>query len=99
MEFIREHSRKIADVMTREVVTAAPDTSLWKIADLLEKNAIKRLPIVEGGKVVGIVSHANLLQALASPSRRVEVATEANDSQIRVRCSRSSTQSRGRGRR
>src|SRR5215475_7101937 len=49
MEFIREHSRKVADVMTREVVTAAPDTPLWKIADLLEKNAIKRVPIVEGG--------------------------------------------------
>jgi len=83
MEFIREHSRKVADVMTREVVTAAPDTSLWKIADLLEKNAIKRVPIVENGRVVGIVSRANLLQALASPSRRVEVATQANDSQIR----------------
>jgi CBS domain-containing protein len=83
MEFIREHSRKVTDVMTREVVTAAPDTPLWKIADLLEKNAIKRVPIVEGGKVVGIVSRANLLQALASPSRRVEVATQANDSQIR----------------
>jgi len=65
------------------VVTAAPDTSLWKIADLLEKNAIKRVPIVENGRVVGIVSRANLLQALASPSRRVEVATQANDSQIR----------------
>ena len=83
MEFIREHSRKVADVMTREVVTAAADTSLWKIADLLEKNAIKRVPIVENGRVVGIVSRANLLQALASPSRRVEVATQANDSQIR----------------
>ena len=83
MEFIREHSRKVADVMTRGVVTAAPDTSLWKIADLLEKNAIKRVPIVENGRVVGIVSRANLLQALASPSRRVEVATQANDSQIR----------------
>ena len=83
MQFIREHSRKVADVMTREVITAAPDTPLWKIANLLEKNAIKRVPIVENGKVVGIVSRANLLQALASPSRRVEVATQANDSQIR----------------
>jgi CBS domain-containing protein len=32
MEFIREHSRKVDDVMTREVITAAPDTPLWKIA-------------------------------------------------------------------
>jgi osmotically-inducible protein OsmY len=66
-----------------EVITAAPDTPLWKIANLLEKNAIKRVPIVENGKVVGIVSRANLLQALASLSKRGEVATGADDSQIR----------------
>ena len=83
MEFIREHSRKIADVMTREVITAAPDTPLWRIANLLEKNAIKRVPIVKDGKVVGIVSRANLLQALASLSKRAEVATRVDDSQIR----------------
>ena len=82
MEFI-EHSRKVADVMTREVITAAPDTPLWKIANLLEKNAIKRVPIVENDKVVGIVSRANLLQALASLSKRAEVATGVDDSQIR----------------
>jgi CBS domain-containing protein len=82
-EFIREHSRKVTDVMTRDVVTAAPDTPLSKIANLLEKNALKRVPIVEGGKVVGIVSRANLLQALASLSKQIEVAPQVNDSQIR----------------
>jgi CBS domain-containing protein len=82
-EFIREHSRKVTDVMTRRVITATPDTPLSKIANLLEKNAIKRVPIVEGGKLVGIVSRANLLQALASLTKQVEVATEVNDSQIR----------------
>jgi CBS domain-containing protein len=75
-EFIREHSRKVTDVMTREVVTATLDTPLWKIANLLEKNAIKHLPIVEKGKLVGIVSRANLMQALASPSKRVDVASQ-----------------------
>jgi CBS domain-containing protein len=82
-EFIREHARKVADVMTRRVITATPDTPLSKIANLLEKNAIKRVPIVDGGKLVGIVSRANLLQALASLTKQVEVATEVNDSQIR----------------
>src|SRR6516165_5834326 len=48
MEFIREHSRKVADVMTREVITAAPDTPLWKVANLLEKNAIKRVELATG---------------------------------------------------
>jgi CBS domain-containing protein len=82
-EFVREHSRKVADVMTRRVITAAPDTPLSKIANLLEKNAIKRVPIVEGGKLVGIVSRANLLQALASMTKQVDVATEVSDSEIR----------------
>jgi osmotically-inducible protein OsmY len=69
--------------MTRQVVTAAPDTPLSTIADLLEKNAIKRVPIVADGKVVGIVSRANLLQALASLSKRVEIATPGDDTKIR----------------
>lgn len=82
-EFIKEHSRRIADVMTRNVVTAAPDTPLSTIANLLERNAIKRVPIVEDGKVVGIVSRANLLQALASASNQTQAATPIDDSKIR----------------
>jgi CBS domain-containing protein len=65
-EYIKSHSRKVVDVMTRSVVTAAPDTPVCDVAELLEKHGIKRVPIVKDGKVVGIVSRANLLQALAS---------------------------------
>jgi CBS domain-containing protein len=65
-EYIKSHSRNVVDVMTRRVVTATPDTPVSEIAALLEKHAIKRVPIVTDGKVVGIVSRANLLQALAS---------------------------------
>jgi CBS-domain-containing membrane protein len=80
-DYVREHTRKITDVMTRNVVTATPDTSLQDIATLLEKNGIKRLPIVDGGKVVGIVSRANLLQALASTRKQADI--DADDSAIR----------------
>jgi CBS domain-containing protein len=82
-EFAREHSRRVTDVMTREVVTAAPDAPLSAIANLLEKNAIKRVPIVKDGKVVGIVSRANLVQALASVGKKLEKAAPADDSTIR----------------
>src|SRR5262245_44720969 len=82
-EFIREHSRKVTDVMTRKVVTAAPDTPLSTIANLLEKNAIKRVPIVENGKVVGIVSRANLLQALACQDKSIQAASTLDDAKIR----------------
>jgi CBS domain-containing protein len=82
-EFVKEHSRKVTDVMTRDVVTAAPDTPLSVIANLLEKNAIKRVPIMKGDKIVGIVSRANLLQALASQSKQVAGASPADDAKIR----------------
>lgn len=62
-EFIKAHAVKVADVMTKQVVTATEDASLAAIATLLERNGIKRVPIVRGDKVVGIVSRRNLLQA------------------------------------
>ena len=75
-DYVEEHTRKITDVMTRNVVTATPDTSLQDIATLLEKNGIRRLPIVDGGKVVGIVSRANLRRRWpARASRRISTRT------------------------
>jgi CBS domain-containing protein len=65
-EFVKSHSRRVSDIMTRKVVTAPPETSLRDIAALLEKNGIKRVPIVKDGKIAGIVSRANLIQAMAT---------------------------------
>ena len=65
-EFLREHSRRVGDLMTREVVSAAPDTPVADIATLLERHRIKRVPVVKDGRIVGIVSRANLIQALAT---------------------------------
>lgn len=65
-EFIKSHSRKVSDVMTRNVIVARPDTPLHEIATILEHNRIKRVPIVQGDKIVGLVSRANLVQTLAS---------------------------------
>jgi CBS domain-containing protein len=52
--------------MTRNVIVARPDTPLHEIATLLEHNRIKRVPVVQDDKIVGLVSRANLVQALAS---------------------------------
>jgi CBS-domain-containing membrane protein len=67
--------------MTTNVVTAAPDTPLGEIAALLEKHHIKRVPIVAGDRLVGIVSRANLVQALATTLPSVPRA--ADDKAIR----------------
>ena len=82
-EYVKSHSHKVTDVMTRSVITATPETLLGEIAILLERNRIKRVPIVKNGKVVGIVSRANLLQALAGMPAKKAAAASAGDSQIR----------------
>ncbi len=82
-EFVKANARKVADIMTRPVIAAAPDTPLREIANLLEKHRIKRVPIVQNGKLVGIVSRANLLQALASA--RSDAGASADDATLRRR--------------
>ncbi len=82
-EYVKSHSRKVADVMTSDVITARPDTPLGEIAAMLERNRIKRVPIVEGGKIVGLVSRANILQALASATKKLPSLASADDSQLR----------------
>jgi CBS domain-containing protein len=82
-EFVKSHAHRVADVMTREVIVAPPDTPLRHIATLLEKNGIKRVPIVSNGKLVGIVSRANLIQALASARKEVKAAAATSDRMIR----------------
>jgi CBS domain-containing protein len=77
-EYIKAHGRKVADVMTRDVITAAPDTPLHEIAALLEKKSIKRVPIVKNGHLVGIVSRANLIQAVASTRKELEIPLSDN---------------------
>jgi CBS-domain-containing membrane protein len=72
-EYVKAHARKVADVMTRNVITATPETPLHEIAALLERNSIKRVPIVKDGQLVGIVSRANLIQAVASTRKELEI--------------------------
>jgi CBS domain-containing protein len=63
-DYIRCYSHRVADIMTKNVVTADPRASLRDIAALMQRHRIKRVPILYDGKVVGIVSRANLLQGL-----------------------------------
>jgi len=72
-DYIKAHGRKVEDVMTRNVVTATPDTPLNEIARLLEKHGVKRVPIVGDGQLVGIVSRANLVQAVATSGSKLEI--------------------------
>ena len=64
-DYIKSHSVQVKDVMTRNVLSVTETTPVADIALLLETNRIKRVPVVRDGKLVGIVSRANLVQALA----------------------------------
>jgi CBS domain-containing protein len=83
-DFVHEHGRKVAEIMTKLPLTITEDTPLEEIVELMEKNGIKRLPVTRGDQVVGIVSRANLLQAVASLARQVPDPT-ADDDHIRNR--------------
>lgn len=77
-DFVAAQTRRVADVMTKEVVTADEDTTLAELVDLMERHNVKRIPIVRGSAVVGIVSRADLLRALLSrePDRPVLQPTD-----------------------
>jgi CBS domain-containing protein len=65
-DYVQAHARKVDDVMTRDPVTVSSDTPLERVVQLMEKHRVKRLPVVDGGQLVGIVSRADLMHALAS---------------------------------
>jgi len=81
-EYVQTHTRKVADVMTPEPYTITESTSLEEVVQLMEKHRIKRLPVVRDTQLVGIVSRATLLHALASLAPAAP-ATAPSDEAIR----------------
>ena len=84
MSYIHSHGSKVRDVMTRKAMTINENAKLEDVVHLLESHSIKRLPVVRRGKVIGIVSRANLMRALAS-FRHAVPALSKNDLAIRDR--------------
>jgi CBS domain-containing protein len=63
-DYVKTHGRVVGELMTHEVAVVAPDTPLADIVALMEQRRIKRLPVIDHGMLVGIVSRADLLAAL-----------------------------------
>ena len=82
-DYVKSHGRTARDIMTRDVVTVTEDTDLADVATLLETKRIKRVPVVRDGKVVGIVSRANLVRALAATTAAATSDTGDDDRAIR----------------
>ena len=82
-EFAKSHGKRVGEVMTDNVISVTEETPLSEIAALFERKRIKRVPVVKDGKLVGIVSRSNLIQALASVVGRIDEHDET-DRQIRL---------------
>lgn len=65
IEYCRRDRRNARDMMARDVVTATPEAAMGELAGLMIQHQVKRIPILRGGRVVGIVSRADLIGALA----------------------------------
>jgi CBS domain-containing protein len=81
-EYVHASSKKIEDVMTPDPRTIDDDESLETVVDMMERHRIKRIPVTRDGRVVGIISRANLMHALASLARDVSPPA-GGDSTIR----------------
>jgi len=82
-EYVKAHGRKVKDVMTANVVAVAETTELADVAMLLDTKRIKRVPVVRDGQLVGIISRANLVRALAVT--RSDPASEVNNDDRTIR--------------
>ena len=81
-QYTHTHGSKVSEVMTTNLRTVSEDTPLEKIVEMMERYRIKRVPVLRGKKVVGIVTRANLMHAMVSLAR-LEPKSAKNDSAIR----------------
>ena len=79
-DFVKSRSKRVADLMSKDVISVSEFASLNDIAALLERNRIKRVPVVRGDQLVGIVSRGNLIQALASAVVTTEAPSDSSRS-------------------
>src|SRR5581483_7770496 len=79
-EYVHASGRKVEEIMTRTPYTVSGTDSLETVVTLMERHHIKRLPVIQGGRVVGIISRANLMHEMAHRMRLdVEASTAEPD--------------------
>jgi CBS domain-containing protein len=83
-DFVTESGRRVEDVMTRRAITVGEQTPLDELVSVMERNGIKRLPVLQQNRLVGIVTRSNLLQAFASLAKEMPKPS-ADDDHIRNR--------------
>lgn len=82
-DYLKTHGKTAGDVMTANVMTVTEDTQVGEIARLMEENNIKRVPVVDGDKIVGLISRANIIRQIAAATE-VRVQSYVDDETIRT---------------
>jgi CBS domain-containing protein len=82
-DFIKSHARRVSDLMTRDVVSVSEDATVSEVAGILAERHVKRLPVLRDGRLVGIVSRADLVRALALAANPVGPVPSPTDEAIR----------------
>src|SRR6516162_4760479 len=82
-EYVHTHGRKVGEIMTADPAFVGEDDSLETVVELMERRHIKRLPVLRDGRLVGMVSRANLVQAVVSLARDTR-APAGDDAAIRT---------------
>jgi CBS domain-containing protein len=83
-DFVHERGRKVGEVMNDRPITVSEDATLEEVAATMEKNDIKRVPVMRGDALIGIITRTNLVQAVLDLAREVPDPT-ADDDHIRNR--------------
>lgn len=81
--YVKENATKVKDVMSTDIVTIAEACPVAEIAELLDARRIKRVPVVRDGKLVGVVSRANLIRALVTVVPKQPAVAEGDDAGLR----------------
>jgi CBS domain-containing protein len=82
-DFVKSHGRVAREVMTKPATCVAPETPLDEVVRLMERHRVKRLPVVENGKLAGLVTRTDLLRALVA--RRAAAPAASSDQDVRER--------------
>jgi len=83
-DYVRSHGRKVAAIMTADVVAVGEDAALGEVVKAMEKWRIKRVPVIRDRKVVGLISRSDLLRAFARAIPTV-AATPAPEDDLKLR--------------
>lgn len=83
LDYVRSHAQLAKDIMASPVVTVAEDAPIQEIASIFAARHIRRIPVVRGSEVVGIVTRADLVRAIALKTRKVGLSGNQSDAAIR----------------